>query len=1409
MLAGGMTIAAPSMVPDAHAANATLYVSAENSTYNNTFGGPQIIEVVITNPEISRTDQTYGDPDVEVNGKKVQMAQGSDGSWYAYIADEANVLKAHNSANGITFGNFCADSTSTADLGVTLTGTDGYYLSDEDCSVTNGAVINGDLTEAVYAADAEFLTILASNSVTTSAGFIDGAIAISTTQDVAEDSTAVATFTDANDDGVIDCTFGGTCEIGPLADGIVLDNTDAIVITQTLNDTDKASTAFNALNSAATLNDIDAGNGGGTTLGGVGVTTDDEWPFVQLYNFNPTGQVEVVYKKAGSNEHVTLNFDTTSDLAIVDVDRTNVPQNASIQLGIGDPQLNIDPTDEDWWTWDTLNGQAVGTGAAFYRGAAGEVVISDLMFEDNGKLLITPNNVLTVQTNDDMSTFGSGDLGLYETGANTSYFTTYDDNDKSTIIVLNNAPRGTAGTIDYNDSPQSFVATHTFATLDLVESSVGDEWNSGEALTVILTDNDLNKNSRADEDLDLNNADVTLVPSLKIGTPLSLSTNVELDNVNIDATTGIDSFSSIARGDPSNAGTNITVDTGITIVDLHDFVDETNTLFEYLNYDVRGLIISGNDITDIKITSVDDADDNTDNAEELTAGLTATSNQGLLALDFIDPITVTFTDADDPIDGLAVGDQAEIVEQTGGDIATLSNGEVTLVQNGNIAIGTVAGGATLDTVTTANANFVAGDVTVYQGSGNVLVTFEIAQASIHAGTSQPFVVDFFSFGDRVNNAIYRMELEESGDNTSEFIGSVEYVMINQLNNIAATYTGLTTISNDIVMIVHEDLTDEDGPRVNYLDLGADGVSTQIADQQDAPSHSGVVDLDMDNYKVADTVTVTLTDMDLNVDSGLIDIYVTLANDRIDAAGSTNHLLDITFDDVQWEDRAASNAAGFTPAGVAAVTCADNALNDTGFTLVETDTASGVFTGTFQIPSTYCNTSDASVTVTGTDIEVNYNDHRDSSGETIEVGDGAGVRANTGSISLDRTVYPVPWGLAANFADITSGKTPAGNSIFPNHATQIAGVINLAGEQISASGDLTVHIRVNDADLDVSAIGEDTMNTDTANNVGPIKVTISRGSDDMTLAYAGGSTVSTDRGIVASSDASFFARTLGPLTEVAGDTGIFELDLAIKYTDGPESNLGPTTTVFGTLDGGGTAVGDRFKSGVTADTTAATNTANNNFCILQGDILTVEYTDATDASGNLNTVTDSATFDLRNGTLQSDKSVYIIGSDMILTIIEPDWDLDNDGAQSYDLDIVEWDSAAQTTTLSTAGFDPEPGAFRETGDSTGIFQVVIEIPSTLDSTNLERGEQIDLEYTDWGPSGANYVGEEDEDINVTVYTSNFGATVELDQKVYTWTDKVYITIVAPDHNFDSSLGDSIGETTDDPIKVSTRSFSVKQ
>ena len=89
MLAGGMVIASPGMVPMAHAANANLFVSAENSQFDNYMSGPQVIEVVVIDSDINDTDEAKGEPDVTVNSKDLRMVQGVDGNWYAYFADKS------------------------------------------------------------------------------------------------------------------------------------------------------------------------------------------------------------------------------------------------------------------------------------------------------------------------------------------------------------------------------------------------------------------------------------------------------------------------------------------------------------------------------------------------------------------------------------------------------------------------------------------------------------------------------------------------------------------------------------------------------------------------------------------------------------------------------------------------------------------------------------------------------------------------------------------------------------------------------------------------------------------------------------------------------------------------------------------------------------------------------------------------------------------------------------------------------------------------------------------------------------------------------------------------------------------------------------------------------------------------
>ena len=569
-------------------------------------------------------------------------------------------------------------------------------------------------------------------------------------------------------------------------------------------------------------------------------------------------------------------------------------------------------------------------------------------------------------------------------------------------------------------------------------------------------------------------------------------------------------------------------------------------------------------------------------------------------------------------------------------------------------------------------------------------SFNATQGAGCVGCVGYVALNYMSFGESDWNGVYNIEVEESGDNTGVFEGDIEYVMANNLNydNIPE----LTYISDSVTMWVNADQTGTDAPRVKYNDTDSDGVVTPIADQVDAPTHSGTVTFDSDSYKVADTMTITVTDMDLNTDSELIDVYITQADDRVgDNDDLGTHILDVYFADTEYNDDCGSVNDIY-------------GLTASGFQLTETDIASGIFTGTFQVPTDYCTLAFDAVaypgvlnSTTGTDIFVNYNDFRDAGGNEIETGDASTVSANTGSVALDRSVYPVPYDDATNKAH---------------------------DDTYLAYGNITVTVQVTDPDYDVSATGEDTI-------------------------PAGKVTIKGYRGTASNA----CLRCDFVLTETEASSGVFEYEFTLNATD-----------------------------------------KINAVALRQGDVITAEYNDPTDASGNVYLVTDSSTLDLRTATLMSDKSVYVIGSDAIITLVEPDLNLDSDSTESYTLGLVEWDSDAATVNLndgSNGTFDPEPSKFRETGSDTGIFQVVIEIPTALDSENLDRGEVIDLEYVDHGPSGEANVGDDTEDVELTIYTSNFGATVELDSKVYTWTDRVFVTIVAPDHNTDSALVDEIG------------------
>ena len=108
MLAGGMVIGAPSMVPEAAAAG-QLYVSAENAQFGNLFGGGQVVEVIVRDPNRADTEVAEAEPTVRVDNHILRMAQGVDGYWYAYIGaygfiDDSGTEDYDSADNNLDYG---------------------------------------------------------------------------------------------------------------------------------------------------------------------------------------------------------------------------------------------------------------------------------------------------------------------------------------------------------------------------------------------------------------------------------------------------------------------------------------------------------------------------------------------------------------------------------------------------------------------------------------------------------------------------------------------------------------------------------------------------------------------------------------------------------------------------------------------------------------------------------------------------------------------------------------------------------------------------------------------------------------------------------------------------------------------------------------------------------------------------------------------------------------------------------------------------------------------------------------------------------------------------------------------------------------------------------------------------------
>jgi hypothetical protein len=281
-----------------------------------------------------------------------------------------------------------------------------------------------------------------------------------------------------------------------------------------------------------------------------------------------------------------------------------------------------------------------------------------------------------------------------------------------------------------------------------------------------------------------------------------------------------------------------------------------------------------------------------------------------------------------------------------------------------------------------------------------------------------------------------------------------------------------------------------------------------------------------------------------------------------------------------------------------------------------------------------------------------------------------------------------------------------------------------------SRDLKISIIISDPDFNKSPNGIDQIAEDLFGEpgVGPVKISINRG-DKTILGYAGGSSANNgplDSSPIAESPVEKSQiRQFGPITETSPTSGMFKFDVSIKNIDGPESSKCPALGVIFQA---------RFDN-------------SNQFskhCILQGDVLLVEYTDPSDFSGNPRTVSASATFSVLSSSqpygsgsekITATKTVRI-GHPLTILLYDSNLNLDSDKAETYSLDLIQFESENIRTTLGPVGgvqreFNPMPAGLRETGENTGIFYTVIEVPRKINGKIVNIGEKIEFEYTQRG------------------------------------------------------------------------------
>jgi hypothetical protein len=247
-------------------------------------------------------------------------------------------------------------------------------------------------------------------------------------------------------------------------------------------------------------------------------------------DFSGDGNVDIVYNRAGADETVSLVYTDGAEGLSFDKDIYGLKHEVGITLDMWN--ANIDPTDEDVWTFGTLptnqtayyqlydeNGAADastggtsgsgGNAFAFTTATIGDILpAGTLSIDRNGDTVTsdaTTDAVVNFQDNaDTICTAASGlcptadinaadqPITFTEAGANTGVFVNWDEGLTTNMVINTDAKRGSQAVFEFDEVKYGVLHMPQFATIEYITDDIGAEWNSGEVVSIEVFDPDMN-----------------------------------------------------------------------------------------------------------------------------------------------------------------------------------------------------------------------------------------------------------------------------------------------------------------------------------------------------------------------------------------------------------------------------------------------------------------------------------------------------------------------------------------------------------------------------------------------------------------------------------------------------------------------------------------------------------------------------------------------------------------------------------------------------------------------------------------------------------------------------------------------------------------------------------------------------